>query len=167
MFLQNSDPFVPLTGRKDDLGSFPTVSPLPQSVFGCGAKSVNHSTTIIKKKLTDFARAEGVIERRAKGCSGESTAFCNLFYNVKSNSSVIVSCSCRRGRRSQSRNASPTGVLLEVFRSIEKKKRETKKTNICADSVKPVISRADDGQDRLARQVRTQFQQPMMIMLFK
>ena len=49
----------------------------------------------------------------------------------------------------------------------KKKKRETKKTNICADSVKPVISRADDGQDRLARQVRTQFQQLMMIMLFK
>ena len=48
-FSQNSDPFVPLTGRKDDLGSFPTLSPLPQSVFGCGAKSVNHSTTIIKK----------------------------------------------------------------------------------------------------------------------
>ena len=38
-----------------------------------------------------------------------------------------MSCSCRRGRRSQSRNASPTGVLLEVFRSIEKKKKRNEK----------------------------------------
>ena len=73
--------------RAGRLISFPTV-PLSSwsSAFGSDAKSVNHSTTRIKK--TDrLGRTGGVIERRAKRCSGELTAFCNLFYNVKSNSS--------------------------------------------------------------------------------